>query len=148
MKKAIGCFCCLCLIPALLLGLGELFDDGETGWLGVPEVLASPGDFFRDKFICARAVEGKAKDSRCLECHGAIIKEIDLITKEQKDPRQRAAASPVVVIHAQHMASGKVNFTCLTCHQRIDPYQTSSAGIRNQVPANMCFKCHFPHGKE
>lgn len=112
------------------------------------EALASPGDFFRDKFICARAVEGKAKDSRCLECHGEIIIEKDLTLKEQKGPGQITPASPVVVIHAQHMGSGKVNFTCLTCHQDIDPYQTSSAGIRNQVPANMCFKCHFPHGKE
>ena len=136
MKKAIGCLCCLCLLPVLLPSLGIL------------EAIASPGDFFRDKFLCIQAVTDKAKDAKCLECHGEIIKEKDLTTKDQKAVGLPAQISPVVNIHAQHMGSGRVNFSCLTCHQQIDPYQTSAAGIRNQVPANMCFKCHFPHGKD
>ena len=113
----------------------------------IPYVFASSQDFFRDKFICARTVENKAKDSKCLECHPDIVKEVDL-RKNLKQEIQDDISSPVVIIHAQHMRSGKVNFTCITCHKSVDPYQASSAGVRNQVSANFCFKCHFPHGQE
>ena len=112
-----------------------------------PCVDASSQDFFRDKFICVQTVEQKAKDDKCLKCHSGILKEIDLSKNQEKDLK-KPVGSPVVIIHAQHMQSGKVNFTCITCHQSIDPYQSSSAGIRNQVSANFCFKCHFPHGQE
>jgi len=97
--------------------------------------------FFRDKFSCARWVEKRAPDGKCLECHGGILKEEDLTLSLPDRP-----GAPVLTIHVQHMRSGKVNFQCATCHLRIDPYQASSAGLRDQVPANMCFKCHFPHG--
>ena len=66
MKKAISGLCWLCLFTVLLSGPGIL------------AALASPGDFFRDKFLCAQAVAEKAKDARCLECHSEIIKEKDL----------------------------------------------------------------------
>ncbi len=125
-----------------------LFAPARAGAEDEPYLLSGgagtyPGDFFRDKFACVQWVEKKAPDSKCLECHPTILSEKDLA-----ELRKEGSVSPVVLIHAQHMRSGKVNFTCVTCHKHIDPYQTSSVGVRNQVPANMCFKCHFPHGQE
>jgi hypothetical protein len=104
---------------------------------------ASSGAFFRDKFACARWVEMKSPDAKCLECHASILME-----EEIEVAGVPGVSSGVMMIHAQHMRSGKVNFTCLTCHKKVDPYQTSATGLRTQVPANMCFKCHFPHGQE
>ena len=134
--------CRLCAVLVFSFGVAasaglsetlQLPDQGET----------SSGGFFRDKFACARWVEEKAADLKCLECHAAIVQAEEL-PSAQKD----GSPSGVMMIHAQHMRSGKVSFTCLACHKEIDPYQTSSAGLRNQVSANMCFKCHFPHGQE
>ena len=131
-----------CLLLLLFTGIGTGVVFGETIQLSGPED-ASDGDFFRDKFACARWVEKKSPDSKCLECHASIMKE-----EEIKVDEQQGSSSGVMMIHAQHMRSGKVNFTCLTCHKEVDPYQTSATGLRTQVPANMCFKCHFPHGQE
>lgn len=115
---------------------------GQTIELAGPEEVAS-GEFFRDKFACARWVAKKSPDSKCLECHASIM------NKEEIEAAGQQGSSPgVMMVHAQHMHSGKVNFTCLTCHKTVDPYQTSATGLRTQVPANMCFKCHFPHGQE
>ena len=131
---------CLLLLSLHGIGAGEVF--GETIQLTGPEDTSS-GEFFLEKFACARWVEKKSPDSKCLECHASIMKEEEITLAEQPD-----ASSGVMMIHAQHMRSGKVNFTCLTCHKEVDPYQTSATGLRAQVPANMCFKCHFPHGQE
>lgn len=131
-----------CLLLLLLCGAGTGRDSGETIQLSGPQDTSS-GEFFRDKFACARWVEEKAPDSKCLECHGSIMKE-----EEIKMDGGQGLSSGVMMIHAQHMRSGKVNFTCLTCHKAVDTYQTSATGLRTQVPANMCFKCHFPHGQE
>ncbi len=85
----------------------------------------------------------KAPDAKCLECHGGIT------DQQVLSPANGQGSGPAVVrVHAQHMHSGKVRFTCLTCHQGIDPFQGSAAGLRDQVSPNMCFKCHFPHGEE
>jgi hypothetical protein len=132
--------CCLFLLPLCWTGVGVAF--GETIQLSGPED-AADGDFFRNKFACARWVERKSPDSKCLECHASIMKEEEITTDDEQ-----GSSSGVMMIHAQHMRSGKVNFTCLTCHKTVDPYQTSATGLRTQVPANMCFKCHFPHGQE
>jgi hypothetical protein len=131
-----------CFLLLFLYGGGVGFVSGETLQLSGPED-ASSGAFFRDKFACARWVERKAPDAKCLECHGSILKEEEIAVEGEP-----GTSSGVLMIHAQHMQSGKVNFTCLTCHKKIDPYQTSATGLRTQVPANMCFKCHFPHGQE
>jgi hypothetical protein len=133
--------CCLLLLPLFRTGVGAVPGD-ETIEVSGPEA-ASDGDFFLDKFACARWVEKGSPDAKCLECHASIMKEEEI---RLDDPQ--GAASGVMMIHAQHMHSGKVNFTCLTCHKSVDPYQTSATGLRTQVPANMCFKCHFPHGQE
>lgn len=131
-----------CLMGVLFLGAGAPAALGET--LQLPgQGATSSSDFFRDKFACVRWVEQSAEDSKCLECHGPIVK-AELPREAQKD----APAPPVKMIHARHMGSAKVNFTCTTCHTRIDPYETSSVGLRSQVPASMCFGCHFPHGQE
>lgn len=103
----------------------------------------TPSEFFREKFECVRALEEKAADSRCLKCHAPIVSETPLGAD-----RGRRPAPAVVIVHAQHMRSAMVNLTCRTCHGRIDPYETSSSGLRNQVPAILCFRCHFPHGRE
>jgi hypothetical protein len=131
-----------CLLLLLVCGSGTGVVLGETIQLSGPED-ASDGVFFRDKFACARWVEKKSPDSKCLECHASIMKE-----EEIKVDERQGSSSGVMMIHAQHMRSGKVNFTCLTCHKAVDPYQTSATGLRTQVSANMCFKCHFPHGQE
>ncbi len=132
----------LCFLLLPLCGIGTGVARGETIQIPPPGDGAS-GVFFREKFVCARWVQSQAPDSKCLECHGSILKE------EEIPVGGSSGSSPgVLMIHAQHMRSGKVNFTCLTCHKGVDPYQTSAAGLRNQVPANMCFKCHFPHGQE
>jgi len=116
---------------------------GETLRMPGEETAESSGKFFQEKFACVRWVESRSPDSKCLECHASILREENLAQTSEN-----GAASTVMLIHAQHMRSGKVNFTCVTCHQSVDPYQTSSTGVRTQVPANMCFKCHFPHGQE
>ena len=132
----------LCLVLVFALGATTPAVLGET--LQLPgQGETDSGDFFRDKFACVRWVEKKAPDSKCLECHATIVKAEALSSAGKK-----GSPSPVMKIHVQHMRSGTVNFTCITCHKKIDPYQTSSAGLRRQVPANMCFKCHFPHGQE
>ena len=131
-----------CMLMMLVYGIRTGVVFGETIQLSGPED-ASSGEFFREKFACARWVEKKSPDSKCLECHASIMKEEEITLAEQPDD-----SSGVMMIHAQHMRSGKVNFTCLTCHKEVDPYQTSGTGLRTQVPANMCFKCHFPHGQE
>jgi len=130
------------MVITLVCGVGIGVVVGEMIQLSGPEDTSS-GDFFREKFACARWVEKKSPDTKCLECHASILKEEEIPLAEQQ-----GASSGVMMIHAQHMRSGKVNFTCLTCHKEVDPYQTSATGLRTQVPANMCFKCHFPHGQE
>jgi len=130
------------MVITLVCGVGIGVVVGETIRLSGPEDTPS-GDFFREKFACARWVEKESPDTKCLECHASILKEEEIPLAEQQ-----GAPSGVMMIHAQHMRSGKVNFTCLTCHKQVDPYQTSATGLRTQVPANMCFKCHFPHGQQ
>ncbi len=127
----------------LLLGMSGGAGHGETLRMPGEETAESSGKFFQEKFACVRWVESRSPDSKCLECHASILREENLAQTSEN-----GAASTVMLIHAQHMRSGKVNFTCVTCHQSVDPYQTSSTGVRTQVPANMCFKCHFPHGQE
>ena len=136
----------ICRIGApfiFLVGIGVHPAAGESDLVVVTYGDASSGPFYTDKFACARWVEKKAPDKKCLECHATIIREDDLAAD-----KEISSSSGVMNIHAQHMGTNKVNFTCLTCHEKVDPYQGSSSGVRNQVPANMCFKCHFPHGKE
>ena len=128
----------LAFLPLAIAAMAAPADNSEPRGLGTDR---SPTEFFRDKFACVRWVTRKAPDSKCLECHAAILKANDLPTRE-------GLPSGVTGIHAQHLRSGKVKFTCLTCHQSLDPYQASAAGIRNQVSANRCFKCHFPHGQK
>jgi hypothetical protein len=129
------------LLLLLLHGIGTGVALGETNRLSGPQDIPSE-EFFREKFACVRWVEKQAPDSKCLECHASILKEEEIKVDGQ------GSSSGVMMIHAQHMRSGKVNFTCLTCHKGLDPYQASAAGLRTQVSANMCFKCHFPHGQE
>ena len=131
---------CLLLILFIQDGTGEPF--GETIQLSGPED-SSSAEFFREKFDCVRWVEKKSPDSKCLECHASILKE-----EEIKGNDVQGSSSGVMRIHVQHMRSVRVNFTCLTCHKAVDPYQASATGLRTQVSANMCFKCHFPHGQE
>jgi hypothetical protein len=135
-------FCLLWLVAVLPAGGATTRGIAETRQLsdhpGTPN-----SDFFAEKFACTRWVEEKAPDSKCLECHATIVE-----AKALPSAQDPGVSSGVMRIHAQHMRSVKVNFTCITCHKAIDPYQASSAGLRNQVPANMCFKCHFPHGQE
>lgn len=140
--KAFAWICPLCAMLVFWFGVATPAGLGETLQLPGQGETSSAG-FFRDKFSCARWVEEEAPDSKCLECHAAIV-EAEELPSAQKD----GSPSGVMMIHGQHMRSGKVKFTCLTCHKKIDPYQTSSAGLRNQVSANMCFKCHFPHGQD
>jgi hypothetical protein len=141
-EKASVLICLLCLMLVFLFGVAAPAALSETLQLPGQGETAS-GGFFRDKFACVRWVEKKAQDSKCLECHGTIVKaELPAVAERDGSP------SRVKMIHVQHMGSERVNFTCITCHERIDPYETSSVGLRTQVPANMCFKCHFPHGQE
>lgn len=100
-------------------------------------------DFFREKFECVRTVAEKAPDSKCLKCHAAILSQKPLQADSEK-----GSPPSIVSVHAQHMRSSMANFTCVACHKKIDPYESSSSGLRNQVPAALCFNCHFPHGRE
>lgn len=142
-KATPGFFRIWVLLLCLLGGGGGIVAHGEALRLPGEDAGVSSETFFQDKFACVRWVEKKAPDTKCLECHASILNEEDLAARARE-----GATSVVTVVHTQHMRSGKVNFSCVTCHQSVDPYQTSSAGVRNQVSANMCFKCHFPHGQE
>ena len=122
MKERAPAVIAIACLLFLRLGTGELF--GETIRVSDAED-ASSVEFFREKFDCVRWVEKKSPDSKCLECHAGILKD-----EQIKAEGVQGSSTGVMRIHAQHMRSVRVNFTCLTCHKAVDPYQASATGLR------------------
>lgn len=77
----------------------------------------------------------------CLSCHRDVMQRTTLNPKIQD---VHIVMMPFV--EGYNAAKGPTNANCTSCHKGVDFEGHSTAGIRNEVDAESCARCHGPAG--
>jgi len=87
---------------------------------------------------CSRANEAQVEDAKCIKCHTNVL---DKETYAKETP-------PIVRIHYFHYNESGRDFTCVTCHKKMDPFNDSGSMLRKQVNPFICYTCHEPFNQK
>lgn len=112
----------------------QLFSDKDPSYKDNENEINDENAHWSKMIVCSKANETKAKDEECLKCHQSILEKK---TYSKDNP-------PVVRIHYFHLKESGQEFTCSSCHEKMDPFNESGASLRKQVNPFICYTCHEP----